>query len=448
MELESVFCDLQIPLDLKTAQIEASRCYYCYDAPCIQACPTEIDIPSFIRKISNQNVKGAAVDILSANIMGATCARVCPVEILCQRACVREKSEAKPVQIGQLQRFATDEYFRKDVLKSSQEPAFVRAKSTGKQVAVVGAGPAGLSCAHRLALFGHEVMVYEAREKSGGLNEYGLAPYKMTHGIAQKEIDFILSVGGIKIENNRKLGKDILLSDLQKQFSAVFLGLGLGGTNELNIPGEELIGVLSAVDMIATIRQTKELSKMAISKMGIPSEVVVIGGGNTAIDISIQMKKLGAQIVNLVYRRGPGEMGATQHEIELAQKNGVRILNWLKPVKIEGNAGTVRSIQFEYTENREGKILGTGKFLNLKADAIYKAIGQRLALDFLKTEGLNLKLHRQKISVDKNFETSVPGVYAGGDAIEAGQDLTVTAVQQGKLAALAIHQRLEGKRNG
>lgn len=423
---DETFCDLQGPLDLKRAQIEASRCYYCYDAPCITACPTGIDIPSFIRKISNKNIKGAALDILSANIMGGTCSRACPVETLCQEACVREKSEAKPVLIGELQRYATDEYFK------TKEQPFKRAPSTGKKVAVVGAGPAGLSCAHKLATLGHDVVVYEAKEKAGGLNEYGLAPYKMTNNFAQKEIEFILSVGGIKIETGKTVGKDISLSELQKNYSAVFLGTGLNGVNSLNIPGEELPHVLDAVRFIAKIRQTKDLSKIPVGQ-----NVVVIGGGNTAVDIAIQMKKLGAEFVTLVYRRGTQAMGATVHEQELAQLNGVLIKTWMKPTKIDSN-----EIEFEYTESTDGKFKGTGKFIKIKADQIFKAIGQTLTPEYLSNEGKTIDVISAKIGVNENFETSVPGIFAGGDVTGIGEDLTVTAVQQGKLAALAIHKKL------
>lgn len=425
---DQIFCNLEEPLDLMRAQVESSRCYYCYDAPCIQACPTKIDIPSFIRKIGNGNTRGAALDILSANIMGGTCARACPVETLCQSACVREHSEKKPVQIGQLQRFATDEFF------ATGEQPFKRAPATGKKVAVVGAGPAGLSCAHQLAVLGHDVTVFEAREKSGGLNEYGLAPYKMAGDFAQKEVDFILSVGGIRVEHGKWLGRDITLDQLKKSHDAVFLGIGLGSTHALKIPGEELTGVMDAVSQIALIRQQKDTSKIQVGR-----HVVVIGGGNTAVDIAIQMKRLGAEFVTLAYRRGQGQMGATGYEQELAQKNGVVIKSWVMPVKITG-AGRVEQIEFEYTElNAQGKLVGTGKALTLQADQVFKAIGQKLVDPALEVAG-------GKLQVSDQFETTMPGVFAGGDCTGQGEDLTVTAVQQGKLAAQAIHKKLGGAR--
>ncbi len=426
MKYEEVFCDIEKPLNLKTAQIESSRCYYCYDAPCITACPTGIDIPSFVRKISNGNVKGAALDILSANVMGGTCARACPVETLCQEACVREKSEKKPVAIGQLQRFATDEYFK------TGEQAFTRAPTNGIKIAVVGAGPAGLSCAHHLARLGYDITIFESRAKAGGLNEFGLAPYKLTNEFAQQEVNYILSIGGITIEYGKSLGKEITLDDLRGKFSAVFLGVGLGGNNSLGIPGEESKMVIDATRMIEKIRQTKDLSKIPV-----PKNVIVIGGGNTSVDIAIQMKKLGSEFVTIAYRRGRTEMGATHHEQELALTHGVQLLNWVKPVKIEAD-----SMQFEYTQVESGKLLGTGKMITLKAEAIYKAIGQTL----VSSEKVSLK--NGKISVNEKFETSLSGVYAGGDCTGVGEDLTVTAVQHGKLAARSIHEKLGARKHG
>ena len=360
------FCDLNLPLDSKTASIESSRCYFCYDAPCIEACPTEINIPQFIKRIHSGDIRGAAVTILNSNILGGTCSRVCPVEVLCEEACVRNSAEEKPVTIGALQRFATDRLF-----ESGEQP-FARATSTGKKIAVVGAGPAGLSCAHRLATLGHEVEIFESRPKSGGLNEYGIAAYKMTNDFAQKEVEFILSLGGIKVHQGQTLGSNLKLSDLRKKFDAVFLAVGLTGVNALGTEGETLPQVRNAVEFIAELRQANDLSNLAIGR-----KVVVIGGGNTAIDAAIQSKRLGAEEVTLVYRRGPEQMSATRHEQELAQTNGVVIRHWAKPVKIEGGPKGVTSIVFERTKlDGKGKLLGTGESFKLQVDQVFKAVGQ------------------------------------------------------------------------
>lgn len=421
-----VFCDLLPPLDATEAVIESSRCYYCYDAPCIRSCPSEIDIPSFIRKIGNGNVRGAAKDILDANILGGTCARVCPVETLCQEACVRDKADGEPVAIGQLQRYATDEYFK------TGEQHFTRLPSNGKKIAVVGAGPAGLSAAHHLSRFGFDVVVFEAKPKAGGLNEYGIAPYKLTENFAQKEVDFVLSLGGIKIEYGKALGRDYTVESLKKDYSAVFLGVGLGANNGLGVPGEAFSGVQDATKKIEEIRQAKDLSKVAVGR-----DVLVIGGGNTAVDIAVQMKRLGAENVTLVYRRGAEQMGATGHEQEIAAENGVLIKTWAMPKEIRGTEKGVTEMEFEYTElNSAGKLVGTGKSFTLKADQVFKAIGQKLVAP------AGLALDGSKIKVDEKFETTLPGVYAGGDCVAIGEDLTVTSVQHGKLAAREIFRKM------
>jgi glutamate synthase (NADPH/NADH) small chain len=432
MSYEKIFCDLEEPLDLKTAHIESSRCYYCFDAPCIQACPTSIDIPSFIRKINHANVRGAALDILSSNILGGTCARACPVETLCQQACVREKSEGKPVLIGQLQRYATDEFF-----KTGEQP-FKQGPSKGKKIAVVGAGPSGLSCSHKLATLGYNVTIFEANGKSGGLNEYGLAPYKMTDDFAQKEVAFVLGVGGIEIQHGKKLGRDFTIEDLKKDYAAVFLGIGLGSTHRLGIEGEDLPGVIDAVQHIAVIRQTQDTTQIPVAE-----NVVVIGGGNTAVDIAIQMKRLGAESVTLVYRRGREQMGATHHEQELAQKNGVLLKTWAKPSKILGS-DQVDSVEFENTElDTQGRLVGTGKLFKIQAGQVFKAIGQRLETSADARSALP-EAAQGKFKVSKSFETTISGVFAGGDCIGAGEDLTVSAVQQGKQAAIEIDRKLNG----
>src|SRR5579872_3740242 len=260
------FRDLHPPLDRHQAVVESDRCYFCYDAPCVRACPTGIDIPMFIREILTDNAKSAAETILSQNILGGMCARVCPTETLCEEACVREKAEGKPVRIGELQRYATD------VLMADGRQPFTRAPATGKRIAVVGGGPAGLSCAHRLAMHGHEVVIYDAKPKPGGLNEYGIAAYKAVNGFAQAEVDFILSIGGIVIAPEMALGRDFTLADLRRQFDAVFLGIGLAGVNALGLDDEALDGVADAVAYIADLRQAGDLASLPVGR-----KVVVVG---------------------------------------------------------------------------------------------------------------------------------------------------------------------------
>jgi dihydropyrimidine dehydrogenase (NAD+) subunit PreT len=426
------FDEAKPPLEPHQALVDSSRCLFCYDAPCIEACPTGIDIPSFIRKIGTGNLKGAALDILSENIMGGMCARVCPTEVLCEQACVRNASEGKPVRIGLLQRHATDW-----LLSQGIQP-FQRAPASGKRVAVVGGGPAGLACAHRVAMLGHSVTVFEARPKLSGLNEYGVAAYKTPHGFAQREVDFILGIGEIEQRTGQVLGRDIALEALRRDYDAVFLGIGLAGTKALGVPGEDLAGVDDAVAYIGRLRQTRELSKLPIGR-----RVVAIGGGNTAIDIAVQAKRLGAEDVTIVYRRGPEAMSATGHEQEFAQTNGVRIKHWARPVRVVGEAGQLVAVQFEYTRlDPSGRLIGTGETFSLEADQAFKAIGQVLVPDPTR-DGTKQVLEMQdgKIAVDAQRHTSLPGVWAGGDCV-AGVDLTVQAVQDGKVAAHAIDRWL------
>ncbi len=428
-EISRNYCDLHAPLTEYQAIQESARCLFCHDAPCTEACPTDIDIPGFIRKIASGNINGAAKSILDENIMGNTCGNVCPVEELCEQVCVKNTAEEKPVVIGQLQRYATDFLFDCGI-----QP-YKRRSDTGKSVAVVGAGPAGLSCAHRLALLGHKVTVFESRTEPGGLNEYGLAAYKMLEQRAAREVAFILGVGGINIETRQSLGSNFDLGELRRKYDAVFIGLGHNAVNALGIENEEIEGVHNAVDFIERIRQ-ENLSTLPVGR-----NIVVIGGGNTAIDIAVQMKKLGAETVTLVYRRGVDQMGATQFEQTVAQTNGVLIRTQAKPVGIHSSDNQLRAVEFEYTEiDSNGQMTGTGETFELPADQLFKAIGQ--SLDPSPLGGGEVPaLAGGRINVDPKQRTSLPDVWAGGDCT-AGMDLTVVAVQDGKIAAQSINEYL------
>jgi glutamate synthase (NADPH/NADH) small chain len=417
-EIAENFADLHPPLARSEALIEADRCYFCYDAPCTTACPTGIDIPGFIQKIRSDNLRGSAHTILRENIMGGMCARVCPTEILCEEACVRNTHEDKPVEIGLLQRYATDPVIEDKV------QLFTRAASTGKKVAVVGGGPAGLSCAHRLATLGHDVVIFNRDDKPGGLNEYGIAAYKAVNEFAQTEVDYILSIGGIELCNNVALGVDFELDELQKDYDAVFLGIGLEQANQLGIEGESLQGVVNAIHYIAELRQTPDKSKLPVGR-----DVVVIGGGMTAIDVAVQSKRLGAEQVHLVYRRGPEQMGASVFEQALAQTSGVMIHHWASPDRIVGE-DYVTGVDFKLADSVEG--------IHLNADVVFKAIGQ-----YMNDDGVDsIELKSGRFVVDEQQRTSIDGVWAGGDCVAGGDDLTVSAVQHGKVAAIDIDRAL------
>jgi dihydropyrimidine dehydrogenase (NAD+) subunit PreT len=434
--LAEQFTDLAPPLTSRQAAIEAARCLYCYDAPCTRICPSEIDVASFIRNIHDQNINGAAAGILKQNILGGSCARVCPTEILCEDACVRNHdAEGQPVKIGLLQRHALDH-------ATFTEHPFKRAPLTGKVIAVVGAGPAGLSCAHRLSMLGNDVVIFEAREKAGGLNEYGIAKYKLTGDFAQKEVEFLMAIGGIEVRHGFKLGANLTLQELHTQYDAVFLSPGLNACRQLGLTGEDAPGLMAATDYIAALRQASDLSALPV-----PKRAIVIGAGNTAIDMAVQIKRMGAEDVTLVYRRGFESMSATHHEQDIAKANYVRMRTWAAPLEVLlDEAGRVRGMRFEETRMEKGRLVGTGAFIEIAADAVFKAIGQSI-----EPAGLSDPMARQlarsgdKLRVDAQFRTALPGIYAGGDCVSPGQDLTVQAVQHGKLAAHAIHHDIQTK---
>ncbi len=429
------FADSHPALSHHQALVEADRCLYCYDAPCIAACPTGIPIPEFIRKIANGNLKGSAHDILGQNIMGAICARVCPTEVLCEGACVRNTPEDKAVAIGALQRHATDAVLDHGI------QLFKAGPPTGRRVAVVGGGPAGLSCAHGLARHGHAVTVFEARAKLGGLNEYGIAAYKVAGQIPQREVDYLLAVGNIAVHTGQRLGHEITLPQLRREFDAVFIGAGLGAVNSLGVADESVRGVHDAVAWIETLRQTADLSTLPVGR-----RIVVIGGGMTAIDIATQTRRLGAEDVTIVYRRGADNMGASAKEQRWAQVNGVRIRHWARPARLLVRDGAVSGVEFEYTTlDAVGKLVDTGERYTLAADMVFKAIGQLLVPDSLQDGGnALLDLDGGRIRVDDARRTSLAGVWAGGDCVVGGLNLTVTAVEDGKLAAASIDGFLTG----
>lgn len=420
------FGDLHAPLDGHEAAVAADRCYFCHDAPCITACPTDIDIPLFIRQIATGTPEAAAQTIFDMNILGGMCARVCPTEDLCEQACVREMAEGKPVEIGRLQRFATDTVMAKGVMP------YTRGPSSGHKVAVVGAGPAGLACAHRLAMLGHDVTVYDSAPKAGGLNEFGIAAYKSTDDFAAREVDWLCSIGGIEIKPGMALGAELQIDDLAGCFAAVFLAVGLGGVNALPVDGNDKAGVEDAVSFIRELRQADDLAALPVGR-----NVVVIGGGMTAVDAAVQSKLLGAQQVTIAYRRDRDAMSASRYEQDLAASFGVNLMFNVMPVAVHGN-GAAAEIELEYTADTDGKLAGTGETIRIPADQVFRAIGQTLASDG------GLKLDGRKIAVSGAGQTSRKGVWAGGDCASGGDDLTVTAVAEGRDAAMDIHSVLMG----
>jgi dihydropyrimidine dehydrogenase (NAD+) subunit PreT len=429
------FSDIHPPYEnITAAKVDANRCLFCYDAPCMKSCPTSIDVPKFIKQIATENIKGSAHTILSSNIMGAGCSKVCPVEKLCEGACVYNLLEEEPIPIAKLQRYSTEQamknnwqLFKRKTLANS--PLGVRGK-----VAVVGAGPAGLSCAHVLSREGIDVTIYEKENKGGGLMTYGIAAYKVTPQFCEDEVNYITSIGGIEIKYNQELGKDISLAQLKKEYDAVYLGIGVGVARQLDIPGEKLEGVVDAIKFIYDIRAN------GYSSVPVGDKVAVIGMGMTAIDAATQAKRLGAKEVTMLYRRTEAEMPCTKHELDIAMLDGCEIIWLAAPLKIKSQNGKVKSLICSKMKLGKPDASGrrspvdTGETFTLDVDMVIKAAGQTPYEKLIKK--LNFQHSSFKIKTD-NCATNIKGVFAGGDAVNGGKEV-VDAVQAGKEGATAI----------
>ena len=420
-DYEVNFADINPEFTHHEAKVEADRCYFCYDAPCVTACPTGIDIPLFIRQISTGTPSAAARTIFDSNILGGMCARSCPTENLCEGACVRETAEGEPVEIGRLQRFATD------TLMQARGHPYQRATETGRKIAVIGSGPASLACAHRLAMYGHSIEIFEKKGFLGGLNQTGIATYKTVNNFAQQEVEWLLQIGGIKTHLSSPINCSTDLVNLQQDFDAVFIGAGLEDVNSLDIEAKKFT---EAVKFIEELRLAANFNTIPIGK-----NVVVIGGGMTAIDAGVQSRKLGSENVTIAYRRSRSDMGASEHEINLALKNGVKLLTNVVPLGVSGE-GSDEKLQLGRTEIANGKIQPTDEIIELPVDQVFLAIGQKLDWDMGA-----IAIEDRKIVVNPAGRTSIPGVWAGGDCTNRGDDLTVTAVAQGRDAAEDIHEQ-------
>lgn len=427
--LDANFADIKPPFRPQEAAVEASRCLYCFDAPCIMACPTGIDIPAFIKKIAFGNPVGAAKAILTANILGASCARVCPTSELCEGACVLDDRDEQPIQIGRLQRYATDYVEQRNIKVLSASVT-----KTGKKVAVIGAGPAGLGCAAELARLGHQVTIFEKQAQPGGLNTYGIAYYKMKPAVSLAEVELVKSLG-VEIRCGVTVGRDVTVTQLEKDYAAIFLGIGLGAATKLRIPGEELPEVVDALEFIAKLH-TAPLEQVPVGR-----RVAVIGAGNTAIDAVTQSKRLGAERAFIVYRRGEAEMSAYDFEYEHAKDDGAHFLFHAAPVEVVATNGHVSGLKLVRTRLIAGKaeaIPGT-EWIE-PCDLVLKAVGQEKQAALLRTLFPTLAIDAKGVIQRDPLTgaTNLPHIYTGGDCANGGREV-VNAVGEGKKSAQAIH---------
>jgi glutamate synthase (NADPH/NADH) small chain len=442
-QYEQNFADIRPPFENKTAAVvEANRCLFCYDAPCTKSCPTHIDVPKFIKQISSDNVKGSAHTIFTSNIFGAGCSKVCPVEKLCEGACVYNLLGEEPIQIARLQQYSTAKALEKnwqlfDRKKLPDSP--LGAEGARRRAAIVGAGPAGLSCAHMLSKEGVDVTIFEKEARGGGLMTYGIAAYKVTPQFCEDEVNYITAIGGIEIKYNQELGRNLSLADLQKNYDAVYLGIGVGIARGLDIPGEELEGVVDAIGFIYDVRDK------GYPSVPVGDKVAVIGMGMTAIDAATQAKRLGAKEVTMVYRRTQEEMPCTEFELNIAKLDGCEIIWLAAPKMVKGEKGKVKGLVCSVMKLGEPDPSGrkspvdTGETFTLDVDMVIKAAGQ-VPFEKLMEES-KIKNSRGKIVITDNCETSIKGVFAGGDAVNGGKEV-VDAVEDGKRGARAVLEYL------
>jgi glutamate synthase (NADPH/NADH) small chain len=436
-QYEQNFSELHPPFTPAAAIAEANRCLYCYDSPCMKACPTHIDIPTFIKKITTGNLKGSAKTILESNWIALTCAKACPVDVLCEGACVYNERGEQAIQIGRLQRYVMDNYF-----ESGMPPLFTPAPKNGKSVGIIGAGPAGLACAAESAMLGYDVTIYEARDKPGGLDTWGIAPYKMTQQDSLNEIKMIQRYG-VKIRTSTRVGKDVSLEQLAKRHDAVFIGIGLTIPTSLNIPGEDLDGVIDALDFIDDVT-TRKWKAVDVGR-----RVAVIGAGNTAIDAATEAKRLGAEQVNLIYRRSEKEMPAYQFEFELAKNDGVIFHFLTAPKRILGkkHVEAIECMRMKLgSPDKDGRRrpqpIPKSNF-KIPVDMVIKSVGQRMEENFL-SHIPGLKFKDGTVIVNESYQTTNPKFFAGGDCINGGKEV-VNAAFDGKKAAHGIHNYLCAK---
>src|SRR5215469_910340 len=434
-QLEKNFADINPPLTPGQALEEGSRCLFCHDAPCIKACPTGIDVPQFIRQILTGNLRGSAKTILEANILGQSCARACPTSVLCEGACVLNQEGKRPVEIGKLQRYAVDP------IVAAGTNLFEAGAPNGFRVALIGAGPASLSCAAELRKRGYQTVIFDANRQPGGLDTYGIAAYKMRAEDVVREIDLVRSLG-VEIKNGVAVGKGISIQELERDFDAIFIGIGLGETEDLQIPGEGLPGCRDALSFI------EETKSKPFDQVQIANRVAVVGAGNTAIDVVTAARRLGAEEVYMVYRRSPQEMSAFDYEYELARQDSVTFVWQALPKRIVGD-GRVEALECVRTRRGEKDTRGRSIFVaipgtefRLDVEMVVKALGQKRKIEFLQ-QVPKLELKNGCVQVNpQTMQTSNPRYFAGGDCVNGGGEV-VDAVAHGKKAALGIHQMLE-----